>query len=735
MGATATTARSLRRPLALALLLSLAALAPRAQAAGPPQVLATWATDVRAASANLRADINPGGAPTAYRFEYVAESAYLANLEAQPPRDPFFGAARVPAVSDASAGSGETPVAVVQHLGGLTASTAYRYRVRAFNSLAPSEGLFGPTRPLRTRQASAPVFSLPDGRAWELVSPPEKNGGDVEGPGALYGGGALQAAADGDSVTYGSATSFAGALGSPGASQYLSSRGAAGWLTLNITRPTLSGEFGDQLEGVPYRLFSSDLARALHLVGARCGSAEPCPRGLQLIDLAGGGTALASPTQPDLALAGATPDLRHVLLSTCAALTADATEAPGGGGGCDPAAPNLYEWDGANLELVNVLPGQTLGTPGAALAAPSGAVSAAGDRVYWSQGGNLYLGSGAAGVEVDASLGGGGTFEAASADGAVAYFSKSGHLYRFLAVGGSITDLTPAGGVVGVLGASANGSSVYYVDGAGVQVWTGGATQDVAAAADPSSYPAATGTARVSADGRILAFVSTTPLTDFDNAGQAEVYRYDAENDLLACISCNPSGERPLGPAALAPATVNGTGPRATVAYKPRALSADGDRVLFDSEDALAPQDTNNDSDLYQWEQAGTGSCGTPGGCLALLSSGRAEGGARFVDASADGADVFFLTDGSLVADDPGSVDLYDARVGGGLGAAPQPPLECDGDSCQSLPPEPDDPTPGTIFTGGLPNPPLVPGKKIKKKHRHRHHRPRHHRRHRSKAR
>jgi hypothetical protein len=724
--AAVTATRPSRRSvaLALALLVSLAALAPRAQASGPPQVLGTWVTDVRATSANLRAEINPGGAPTTYRFEYIAESAYLANLEAQPPRDPFSGASRVPAVSDASAGSGEAPFAAVQHLGGLSASTAYRYRVRASSSLAPPGGLLGPTRPLRTQQ-SAPVFSLPDGRAWELVSPLEKNGGDVEGPGALFGGGSLQAAADGDSVTYGSSASFAGALGAPGASQYLSSRGAAGWSTLNITRPTLSGEFGDQPDGVPYRLFSSDLARGLHLAGARCGPAEPCPRGLQLIDLAGGGGALASPTVPDLVLGGAAPDLRHVVLSTCAALTADATEVPAGSGGCDPASPNLYEWDGESLELVNVLPGQALGTPGAALAASAGAVSVAGDRVYWSRGGDLYLGSGAAGVEVDASVGGGGSFEAASADGALAYFSKSGHLYRFLAVGGSTADLTPAGGLIGVLGTAANGSAVYYLDGAGVELWRGGTTQHVAAAADPSSYPAATGSSRISADGRVLAFVSTTPLTDFDNAGQAEVYRYDAENELLACISCNPSGERPLGSASLPPATANGDGPAATVAYKPRALSADGERVFFDSEDSLAPQDTNNDGDLYLWEQAGKGSCQTSGGCLALLSSGRAEGGARFVDASADGDDVFFLTDGSLVADDPGSVDLYDARVGGGL-IAPQPPLECVGDSCQSLPLGPDDPAPGTAFTGGVSNPPLVATKK--KRHHHRRHRHRHHR-------
>ena len=77
-----------------------------------------------------------------------------------------------------------------------------------------------------------------------------------------------------------------------------------------------------------------------------------------------------------------------------------------------------------------------------------------------------------------------------------------------------------------------------------------------------------------------------------------------------------------------------------------------------------------------------------PSGCIDLISSGRSEGGASFVDASADGSDAFFLTDGSLVATDAGGVDVYDARIGGGFPESTDV-IPCFGDACQPLPPDP----------------------------------------------
>ena len=63
-------------------------------------------------------------------------------------------------------------------------------------------------------------------------------------------------------------------------------------------------------------------------------------------------------------------------------------------------------------------------------------------------------------------------------------------------------------------------------------------------------------TARVSPNGRYLAFMSSAPLTDYDNveanpaakgAPAEEVYLYDAADTSLRCVSCDPSGARPNG--------------------------------------------------------------------------------------------------------------------------------------------------------------------------------------------
>jgi hypothetical protein len=698
-----------------ALLCALAVGAPAASAA-LPTVGTPWATDVTAASAQLHARINPNGGATTYHFSYITEAAYEANISAG--KDGFAGSLRSPK-AEAPIGAGATPVEVFRTLLGLAPETTYLYRVVATQSadvVTSFDQIF-------ITQALGGGETLPDNRGWELVSPIDKNGGQVDPPGAILGGGSQQAAIQGGAVTYGSAASFAGGTGAPPASQYLATRTPSGWSTQNLTVPLFAGSFGTEPEGVPYRLFSADLARGLLLNGQHCrGEATACPvanpplpgtgapagyqdlylrEGASFASVLGAADVANSPLQPrglELSLAGSSPDLRHLVLSSCAALTANATEAPLGEG-CDPAKQNLYLWSaGTGLTLVNSLPGATL-------AAPAGAVSADGSRVYWSDGANLYLREGATTKQADAAAGGGGAFQAASADGSVAYFTKGGHLWRYQAVANTATDLTPGGGVKGVLGVSADGGSLCYLSAAGLFLRQGSETTKVADTADASNYPPATGTARVSLDGTKLLFISTFPLIGYDNTDantglpDSEVYLYDADSQRLECVSCNPTNARPDGPSSIPAAVANGQGPGKTQAYKPRALSADGNRVFFDSDDALAAVDTNNDSDVYQWEAVGTGNCAKPGGCISLISSGRAEGGASFLDASADGADAFFLTDGSLVKADPGSVDVYDARVGGGF-PEPEEEIPCEGNACQGLLSEPTDPALNTTLAG-----------------------------------
>jgi hypothetical protein len=723
--------RENRRYALAALLLALAALGGPAvessAAAGPPVIGEVWVSSASSSAVSLEAQIDPNGFPTGYHIDYIPRSIYEANVSAS--KDPFTGAQRLPSVAETSIGT--VSVTVKSQLFSLAPDTAYRYRVVATNSAGPATG---PTLTFATQAIGG--AALPDLRGWEMVSPVDKNGGAVEPPGALAGGGVLQAAANGQSITYGSAGSFGAAAGS-GASQYIAARHSAGWSTQNITAPLYSGSYNTETEGVPYQLFSADLARGLLLNGRHCrGEGSDCavpnpplagtdaPPGYQnyyLRDSAGGFSAVLGaasrswlrlePTHFDLRLAGASPDLSHPILTTCAALTANATEVAVGPD-CDPAKPNLYKYaPGAGLSPVNVLPAQSQSTPGAALAAQAGAVSSDGDRVYWTDlgSGNLHLREGAASKQVDAAAGGGGSFQTAAATGAVAFFIKGGHLWRYLAAGaGSATDLTPSGGVVGVLGASADGSYVYYQDGAALKLWHSGATATVAAgatAAAASDYPPATGTARVSADGTRLLFLSSASLTGYDNKDLStgtpvsQVFLYDDGPKALTCVSCNPTFGRPVGASTIPGAIANGSAPGSTQIYKPRVLSADGRRVFFDSRDTIGLADTNAKPDVYEWEAQGVGSCIRAGGCVFLLSDGRAAGGASFVDASADGSDAFFITDASLVSSDPGAVDLYDARVGGGFPVAPRPP-DCEGDACQPLPSAPVDPTLTTLLSG-----------------------------------
>ncbi len=579
----------------------------------------------------------------------------------------------------------------------------------------------------------------------------------------------MQSAADGaGEITYSSAASFGDeAAGAPQSSQYISRRTGSGWSTQNITAPTLSGAYGTEPEGVPYQLFSTDISGGLLLNGVHCrGEGSGCPVAAPPLpgsgapagyqdyylrnDESGGYEALLTATNAtlhlsaslfDLALAGASPDLGHVVLSTCAALTSQATEVAGSEG-CDPAAQNLYEWSGGVLALLNLLPGETHGTPGARLAAPVGAVSADGSRVYFTEGeaGPLYLRrAGGSTVALPESGGGGARFEAASSDGSLAFFIKGGELYRYSAL--TATSIPLAAGVEGVLGAATDGSRVYYATAGGIFSWHEGTVTPVAVvpgAAQASDYPAATGTARVSPDGSELLFLSQQSLTGYDNAdatsGQrdSEVFLYTVGSG-LACLSCNPTGERPAGPSTISGALANGTGPGATQVYKPRDLSVDGRRVFFTSGDALLALDSDRAPDAYQWEASGEGSCAKAGGCLSLISSGSGSG-ASFLDASADGSDAYFLTTASLVPQDPGSADVYDARIGGGF-PIPTAPIPCEGDACQPLPSAPEDPTVASLIPAPG-NPPLhFPNShKPKKHHKKKHHHKKNYKQHQKKA-
>jgi hypothetical protein len=328
-------------------------------------------------------------------------------------------------------------------------------------------------------------------------------------------------------------------------------------------------------------------------------------------------------------------------------------------------------------------------------------------------------------------------FWGAAQDGSKAIFTvatgggpDNNNLYSF-EPDGETTDLI-AGGVYGVMGISEDARRIYLVSSevldAGASAGKpnlylyeagegGGAFEYVATVvADDlgglgfvaQGYRAIT--ARVSPDGLHAAFASVAPLTGYDNKGAQsgvatrQLYRYDAGANELVCVSCNPSGARPTGRSSMPPFQ--------TRMHGARNLAEDGSRLYFQSADALTLRDSNGAVDVYQWEEPGAGTCteSSPtysaqnGGCVDLISTGQSQLDSRFVEASPTGEDVFIATGSGLLPQDPGGVDIYDARVGGGLPIPQGPPPGCEGEACQGQVEAPNDPTPASLSFDGAGN-------------------------------
>jgi hypothetical protein len=565
--------------------------------AEPPKIVSLAVEGVSATSVKFNGTINPNGpATTFFRFEYLTEAAYRANRMALPENEWFTGAKWAAPSGEGLVGTGTIPIQLIpQEVRGLTPETAYEVRLRAENM----SGVVFVTRPFGTQPATN-ALALLDHRQWEMVSPLDKEGGAVQPSGTISGGGVFQASAGGGSFTFSSADPFGtGVQGVPPGSQYIATRGLGGWTTANISTPLLSGSYGSEPNGVPYQLFSGDLAFGLLSNGERCrgqvtgecpvfnpplpGSDAPAGyRDYYLRTASGAYESLLSagdllhttlgPGKFELRLVAATPDLAHIVLSSCAALTADATEVPGPEG-CDPADQNLYEWSDGGLSLVNLLPGEVVGTPGADVAAPGGAISSDGSRVYFTLGGSVYLREGGTTKPV---TGVGGEFAGASTDGSIAYLIDSGQLIRYTAATGILTPLTAGSGVQGVLGISSGGSKVYYAESGAVFLRDGAGVTEVASSALSSDWPAATGTARVTSDGSYLLFLSAAELTGYPNEGRTEVFLYGPPPGggpaSLVCVSCNPSGESPEGSARIPGSRPNGSETNASGAYSLHSL-------------------------------------------------------------------------------------------------------------------------------------------------------------------
>ena len=688
-------------------------------------------------SATLTGHIDPSGETTTYRFEYGLTDAY--GDEA-----PALG-------GNLAAGHGSVPVSV--ELTGLQADTPYHYRLVATNDTGTTTGddhVFttdaessaGPCPNAEFRKGAGAL--LPECRAYEQVSPVDKNGGEAiwfsAGLGEGGPSGARSVAEDGERALFASTAEFAGAEygGAVNDTEYMSVRGETGWETKAVV-PSVEPAAAGATVGIT----SPDLGHTLIQSPGIVRTDPPVtgdPEGINVyqrdsitalitpwFNVEGGAQEFVGPT--------ASREWGHLAFGSSSVIPTN----PPVPGIPDIFSAKVYEQVGGQLRLVSRKPDGTpfghaqmgsagiVGT-GSVPFSTVGAVSDDGSHIFFSAGNDflaprdIYRRSeGAtttlaspskrnvpdpAGFQTK-------VFRFATGDGNRVFFTSAEHLtddanagptrtgsdlYRYDLAADELVNISATQGgngarVEGVLGASDTGDRIYFVamgqvvPGQGsasgtdpnLYLWEDDGTPDGAtrfiatlSTADEGNWRELNGqwTARTTGNGRYLAFQSHASIPGHDNGGVQQIYRFDASDGDLACVSCNPGGDTPLGPSVFPDHFFSESVQRWEV---PRVLSDDGQRVFFNTRDALVARDSNGKIDAYMWKD----------GEVSLLSTGTSDRDARFYNASASGDDAFVLTDEALVPQDRDFViDLYDARVDGGF-PAPDPDPDCAGDTCQ----------------------------------------------------
>jgi hypothetical protein len=368
--------------------------------AARPAVEGEATSKVTGDSAALEGEVNPRSVAsesgTTYRFEYGRCSTATT-------------CAATPYEVTAPQPDGTLPAdfelhQVTELASSLQPQTTYHFRLAAENAHGSTPG----QEHSFTTQPTSSGLVLPDGRAWQLVTPIEKHGALIETIGQAH---VTEAAASGDAITYTAVTpTESHPNGFTNQVQVISTRGSSGWESKDIS---LSNDAATGVSaGQEYRLFSTELSSAIvQPLGsftphstlaseqtpylrqqALCASSEAVSSECftPLVTAANTRTGVAfgacSPGEhlvcgPEFV--GADADLREVVVSSPVALT----ETPLGEGG-----QGLYERSpSGQLTLVSVLPGE--GEHAAENHPELGfrnrdarnAVSDGGDRVVWTE--------------------------------------------------------------------------------------------------------------------------------------------------------------------------------------------------------------------------------------------------------------------------------------------------------------------------------------------------------------
>ncbi len=176
-----------------------------------PSIDSAAAVNVTGASADLAARIDPNGFETTYRFEWGTSTAYGTSVP----------------VPDRDIGAGTSDVSVIAHLSGLSANTTYHWRIVAANANG------SPVAGDHTFVYDTSNAGLPDNRAYEMVTPPQKNAALI---GSMVFGLPPVVSEDGSRLILTSLQCFAGASSCTGAREnegepFAFTRSGEGWAT------------------------------------------------------------------------------------------------------------------------------------------------------------------------------------------------------------------------------------------------------------------------------------------------------------------------------------------------------------------------------------------------------------------------------------------------------------------------------------------------------------------------